>query len=147
MSSESFKFQGKDCASQGKMFPLKKKRLIYLCIAAPGRGMRHLLGQEEGRVARWIPDAGAQLWGRGPFHPSEERGTGAWEGRAKKQLGQSGWPGAGAHSSFHRASIPEELLEMWGLVSPSPTRGRSLDDWPALLVNTGWIGGLCGCSG
>ena len=53
------------------------------------------------------------------------------------QLGQSGWPGAGAHSSLHGASVPEELLEMWGLVSPAPASGSSLDDWPALPVDTG----------
>lgn len=137
-----FHVQRKDCASPRQDVPLKKKkRQAYLCIALSGRGNEAslgVLGWEQGRIelsglARWIPYTSTELWREGPFILQRKEGWGL--------RGQS--MGTGRSPAARCLPLPIQGL------SPDPhlLNLSNLSDSPAFPVDTGWIGGLCGCPG
>ena len=77
MSSESFKFQGKDCASQGKMFPLKKKKTNLSLYCCPWKGDEASAGarrRESCQVNSWRWGTALRQRAFSPIRGKRDRG-------------------------------------------------------------------------
>lgn len=116
MSLEWLQFKGNTVLSKAKMFCFTKKEKDDVRIVS-GRGRRHLLGWDQGRLALGIGWVDAWRWG----HPECEetfmfKGMGAGACKAQLSLPLSLWDRTLGtwmpNAPFHGASTAVEWLEV-----------------------------------
>ena len=122
----------------------RKKRLIYLCIAACLEGGWSICwGENRGELPGGFLTLGQSCESKGLFTLQRKEGWGPEKREREGTSEGTGWASQdfqmpGAYSSLHRASVPAELLEMQDPVRPSPTSGSS-PRWVAFSAYGDWL--------